>query len=72
MTLVLYGISTNIGVESAPRFAYEYGYNQIFVEDALLAEEHRATVTKIFRRIAWWEKPMKHSSAFLECSIEPL
>ena len=53
-TMVLCGISTNIGVESTARFAYEYGYNQIFVEDAmsaLSAEEHTATVTKIFPRI---------------------
>jgi nicotinamidase-related amidase len=52
--MVLCGISTNIGVESTARFAYEYGYNQIFVEDAmsaLSAEEHMATVTKIFPRI---------------------
>ena len=28
--IVLCGISTNIGVESTARFAYEYGYNQIF------------------------------------------
>ena len=53
-TIVLCGISTNIGVESTARFAYEYGYNQIFAEDAmsaLSAEEHTATVTKIFPRI---------------------
>jgi nicotinamidase-related amidase len=53
-TMVLCGISTNIGVESTARFAYEYGYHQIFVEDAmsaLSAEEHAATVTKIFPRI---------------------
>jgi nicotinamidase-related amidase len=53
-TMVLCGISTNIGVESTARFAYEYGYNQIFVEDAmsaLSAEEHTATITKIFPRI---------------------
>jgi nicotinamidase-related amidase len=53
-TMVLCGISTNIGVESTARFAYEYGYNQIFVEDAMTAlsvEEHTATITKIFPRI---------------------
>ncbi len=53
-TVVLCGISTNIGVESTARFAYEYGYNQVFAEDAmsaLSAEEHAATVTKIFPRI---------------------
>jgi nicotinamidase-related amidase len=53
-TMVLCGISTNIGVESTARFAYEYGYNQVFAEDAmsaLSAEEHALTVTKIFPRI---------------------
>jgi nicotinamidase-related amidase len=53
-TMVLCGISTNIGVESTARFAYEYGYNQVFVEDAMSAlsdAEHTATVTKIFPRI---------------------
>lgn len=53
-TIVLCGIATNIGVESTARFAYEYGYQQIFVEDAmsaLSADEHMFTVTKIFPRI---------------------
>ncbi|HVB20068.1 MAG TPA: hydrolase [Candidatus Paceibacterota bacterium] len=54
VTMVLCGISTNIGVESTARFAYEYGYQQIFAEDAmsaLSAEEHVFTTTKIFPRI---------------------
>ncbi len=34
-TLVLCGIATNIAVESTARFAYEYGYNQVFVEDGM-------------------------------------
>ena len=53
-TIVLCGISTNIGVESTARFAYEYGYDQIFAEDASAArspEEHTATMAKIFPRI---------------------
>jgi nicotinamidase-related amidase len=53
-TMILCGISTNIGVESTARFAYEYGYNQAFAEDATLAlsaEEHALTVSKIFPRI---------------------
>lgn len=53
-TIVLCGISTNIGVESTARFAFEYGYNQIFVEDAMSAlslEEHTTSVTKIFPRL---------------------
>jgi nicotinamidase-related amidase len=54
MTMVLCGIATNIGVESTARFAFEYGYNQIFAEDAMSAlslEEHTLTVAKIFPRI---------------------
>jgi len=53
-TIVLCGISTNIGVESTARCAYEYGYGQIFAEDAMTAmsaEEHMMTITKIFPRI---------------------
>ena len=53
-TIVLCGISTNIGVESTARFAYEYGYQQIFVEDATAArseEEHSFTMKTIFGRI---------------------
>ncbi len=53
-TLLLCGISTNIGVESTARDAYERGYDQVFVEDALSARsapEHEHTVSRIFPRI---------------------
>ncbi|HUY03034.1 MAG TPA: hydrolase [Rhodocyclaceae bacterium] len=53
-TIVLCGISTNIGVESTARCAYEYGYQQVFAEDAMAAmsaEEHQMTIGKIFPRI---------------------
>jgi nicotinamidase-related amidase len=53
-TIVLCGISTNIGVESTARFAFEYGYQQVFAEDAmtaLSAEEHANAITKTFPRI---------------------
>ena len=53
-SIVLCGIATNIGVESTARFAFEYGFNQIFAEDAMAAmsaEEHALTVAKIFPRI---------------------
>ena len=46
-TIVLCGIATNYGVESTARFAYEYGYQQIFAEDAMsgMSEEaHRASI----------------------------
>ncbi len=36
-TIILCGIATNMGVESTARFAFEYGYNQIFAEDAMAA-----------------------------------
>ena len=52
--IVLCGISTNIGVESTAREAYQNGYNQIFAEDAMGAmskEEHDSTVRNIFPRI---------------------
>lgn len=53
-TIVLCGISTNIGVESIAREAYSYGYNQIFITDAMTAaskEEHDSTIKYIFPRI---------------------
>ncbi len=53
-TIVLCGISTNIGVETTAREAYQYGYNQIFAVDAMSAaseEEHYASVKFIFPRI---------------------
>jgi nicotinamidase-related amidase len=53
-TIVLGGIATHIGVESTARSAYEHGYQQIFVEDAmsdLHAETHASTCRFIFPRI---------------------
>jgi nicotinamidase-related amidase len=53
-TLVLGGISTNIGVESTARSAYEHGYAQVFVEDAMSshsAEAHDFAVKNILARI---------------------
>ena len=53
-TIVLGGISTNIGVESTARSAYEHGYAQVFAEDAmasLSAETHEFAVKNIFARI---------------------
>lgn len=60
--IVLCGIATNIGVESTARFAYEYGYNQIFAEDAMssLSEgEHEHTVNKILPRIGLVRKTIE-------------
>jgi len=51
---VLGGISTNIGVDTTAREAYQHGYNQIFVEDAMTAvtkEEHDYVCKYIFPRI---------------------
>ena len=53
-TIILCGIATNFGVESTARYAYELGYNQIFVEDAMSArskEEHEYPVKYIFPRL---------------------
>jgi nicotinamidase-related amidase len=55
-TIVLAGISTNIGVESTARIAYELGYDQVFVEDAMSAgavEHHDASVKFIFPRLGF-------------------
>ncbi len=53
-TIILCGIATNFGVESTARFAYEYGFNQIFVSDAMAArskEEHEYPLKYIFPRL---------------------
>ncbi len=53
-TIILCGISTSIGVESTARDAFERGYNQVFVEDAMAcrdAAEHVHTVGTLFPRI---------------------
>lgn len=53
-TILLCGISTNVGVESTARDAYERGYEQVFVEDACsarTAEEHAFSFRTVFARI---------------------
>ncbi len=53
-TIVLCGIATNYGVESTARFAYEYGFQQIFAEDAISSmskEMHDASVNYVLKRI---------------------
>jgi nicotinamidase-related amidase len=53
-TIVLCGIATDFGVESTARFAYEYGFQQIFAEDAMTSrsdEQHNAAVNFIFKRM---------------------
>jgi len=53
-TIVLCGVSTNLGVETTARDAYQRGYNQVFAIDAMAAnskDEHEATLKYIFPRI---------------------
>jgi nicotinamidase-related amidase len=53
-TIVLCGIATDYGVESTARFAYEYGYQQIFAQDAMASrseEQHNAAIKFIFKRM---------------------
>ncbi len=53
-TMVLCGIATDYGVESTARFAYEFGFQQVFAEDAMSsmsAEQHHAAINFIFRRM---------------------
>ncbi|KQL53892.1 isochorismatase [Heyndrickxia shackletonii] len=53
-TIVLCGIATNIGVESTAREAFQYGYNQIFITDAMTTyskEEHESSVRFTFPKI---------------------
>ncbi len=54
-TIVLAGVSTNIGVESTARQAWENGYALVLAEDATTsqsAELHRFSVENIFPRIS--------------------
>ncbi|RLM09379.1 hydrolase [Gibbsiella quercinecans] len=54
-TLVLGGISTNIGVESTARAAWEHGYELVIAEDmcsAQNAEMHQFAFDHIFPRLA--------------------
>jgi nicotinamidase-related amidase len=53
-TIVLTGVATTYGVESTARFAYEYGYQQIFAEDAmadLSKEAHDNAVNFVLKRL---------------------
>lgn len=52
--IVLGGVSTNIGVESTARQAFELGFHQVLVEDAMSsssADHHRFAVENIFPRL---------------------
>ncbi|MFS2225515.1 hydrolase [Pantoea sp. B65] len=54
-TIVLAGISTNIGVESTARNAWELGFNLVIAEDVCSAgssEQHQGSINWIFPRIA--------------------
>jgi nicotinamidase-related amidase len=53
-TIVLCGVATNYGVESTARFAYEYGFQQVFAEDAISSmskEMHDASVNYALKRM---------------------
>ena len=53
--IFLTGVATSAGVESTARSAYDYGYNVVFVTDAMTdrdADTHRHDVEKIFPRLA--------------------
>ncbi len=53
-TLILCGISSNIGVESTARNAWELGFNLVIAEDACSAADcaqHNGSFTHIFPRI---------------------
>jgi nicotinamidase-related amidase len=53
-TIVLAGIATSYGIESTARFAYEYGYQQIFAEDAMSdrsSEAHKNAIEFVLKRI---------------------
>ena len=54
-TIVLAGIATNFGVESTARFAWEYGYQVVVLEDlcsSFSAELHKVSAEVILPRIS--------------------
>ncbi|MGY2796082.1 nicotinamidase-related amidase [Ewingella americana] len=54
-TIVLAGISTNVGVESTARNAWEQGFSLVIAEDACSAHDndnHQSSVKNIFPRIS--------------------
>ena len=54
-TIVLGGVSTQIGVESTARQAYEHGYELLIVKDATtssVAEGHEMSMKRILPRLA--------------------
>jgi len=53
-TIVLCGISTNVGVEATARVGFEHGYNLVFASDAMTARDaelHAGSVSKFFPTI---------------------
>ena len=53
-TIVLCGIATTYGVESTARFAYEYGFQQVFAEDAMSDRSkgaHENAVELVLKRV---------------------
>jgi nicotinamidase-related amidase len=66
-TIVLTGISTCFGVESTARDAFERGYEQVFVEDAMAAftaAQHEHTVTQILPRMGRVRRTAEVLAAF--------
>ena len=53
-TIVLCGISTNVGVEATARTGFEHGFNLVFASDAMAARDaelHAVSVGKFFPTI---------------------
>ncbi len=53
-TMVICGISTSMGVESTARFAFEYGFQVVFAEDAMadrIGAAHQNSIELIFTKI---------------------
>ena len=53
-TVILGGISTNIGVESTAREAFDHNYQLVLVEDAMTcrsADEHEHTLRTVYTKI---------------------
>jgi len=72
-TIVLAGIATTYGVESTARFAYEYGYQQIFAEDAMAdrsKEAHDSSIEFVLKRIGRVRKTAEILKALSRADVE--
>ncbi len=73
-TLLLAGISTNVGVEATARTAFEHGYHAVFAEDAMSARNadlHEHAVHRFFPTIGRVRSTDEIIHALSPAPVEP-